>query len=190
MTEVDEYLARARASMVGMEPRVREDILRELASHLSETAADHGEGARAALAAMGDPVLIGREYRKLYGYGRAFVFLFAGIAFLLAIPSSPVLQVTQEFPIPNLLAIPCLIALVAWLLWVSVAAGSRAGLLAGIAAFLGRVGLEAALILAPPNPLPTAVGFLLFLVAGVILVLIGWLPGTAKKAWSKPSGDL
>lgn len=190
MTEVDEYLARARASMFGMEPRVREDILRELASHISETAADHGDDARPGLAAMGDPVLIGRECRKLYGYGRAFVFLFAGIAFLLAIPSSPILQVTQEFPIPNVLAIPCLIALVAWLLWVGVAAGSRAGLLAGLAAFVGRVALEVGLVLTPPSPAPTPVGLLLFLVAGILLVLIGWLPGTAKKVWSKPGGDL
>ncbi len=189
MTEVEEFLARARSSMTGMEPRVRDDILRELASHVSE-AATRGVDAHATLVAMGDARHIGREYRSLYGYGRVFVLLFAGLAFLLAIPSSPVLQVTQEFPVPNLLAIPCLVALVAWLLWVSVAAGSRAGLVAGIAAFAGRTLLQVLLLVTPPYPSPTAGGLGLFLLAGVLLVLIGWLPGTAKKAWSGPSGNL
>ncbi len=190
MTEIDDYLARVRSSMFGMEPRVREDILRELASHASESAAAHGNDARAALATLGDPAQTGKEYRKVYGFSGLFVLLFAAVAFLLAIPSSPILQVTQEFPIPNLLALPCLIALVAWLLWVSVVAGSRAGLLAGIAAFLGRTVLEVVLVASPPNPAPTASGLALFLVAGVLLVLIGWLPGTAKKVWSKSGADL
>ncbi len=189
MTEVDEFLARVQASMGGMEPRVRDDILRELASHVSEGAA-RGNDPQTALAAMGDPRRIGREYRALYGYGRVFVLLFAAVAFLLAIPSAPVLQVTQEFPIPNLLAVPCLIALVAWLLWVSVAAGSRAGLLAGIAAFVGRLLLEVALIVTPPNPSPTLGGLGLFVVVGILIVLLGWLPGTAKKVWSTPAGNL
>lgn len=190
MTEIDDYLARVRASMIGMEPRVRDDILRELASHLSEAAAAHGNQPRSALAEMGDPAATGREYRRVYGYGRAFVLLFGAVAFLIALPSAPILEVTGEFPIPNVLALPCLVLLVAWLLWVSVAAGSRAGLLAGVAALLGRVAIEIALVATPPNPSPTAAGLGLFLVAGLLLVLIAWLPGTAKQAWSKPSGNL
>ena len=190
MTEVEDYLARARSAMIGMEPRVRDDILRELASHISEAAADSTGGPRGALAELGDPTETGHEYRRVYGYGRVFVLLFAAIAFLVALPSAPIVQVTQEFPIPNALALPSLVGLVAWLLWVSVAAGSRAGLFAGVAAFLGRIAVEVALLVAPPNPTPTGAGLTLFVVAGLLLVLIGWLPGTAKKAWSRPRGDL
>lgn len=189
MTDTEEYLARVRASMFGMEPQVREDILRELASHVSEAAAQGGDAA-GAFSGIGDPRQVGRAYRAVYGYGRIFVLLFAAVAFLLAIPSSPVIRVTEEFPVPNLLAIPCLVALAAWLLWVSVAAGSRAGLFAGIAAFLGRLVLEVVLIATPPNPAPSPAGLALFLASGVLLVLIGWLPGTAKKVWSAPAGNL
>jgi len=190
VTDADDYLARVRASMWGMEPQVRDDILRELASHVTEAAAAHGNEPRAALAEMGDPTETGREYRRVYGYGRVFVLLFAAIAFVVALPSAPILEITEEFPVPNLLAVPCLVLLVAWVLWVSVAAGSRAGLLAGTAAFLGRLTIEVALLAAPPNPTPTATGLALFLVVGLLLVLLGWLPGTAKKAWSKPSANL
>ncbi len=190
MTEVDEYLGQVRRSMVGMNARVRDDILKELESHVAESAAARGGDVRSALAELGPAPRVGRGYRQVYGFGAAFVILFAAVAFLLALPSSPILEVSQEFPIPNALALPFLLALVAWILWVSVAAGSRAGLLAGIAAFAGRGLVETWLVVTPPNPTPTLAGLILFLLAGVVLVLLGWLPGTAKKAWSKPSGDL
>lgn len=189
MTEVEAYLAQVRGSMMGMDPHVRDDILRELESHLAESAADGGN-VHHALLEMGSPQDVGREYRQVYGYGLAFRILFAAVAVLLAIPSSPVLQVTQEFPIPNLLALPFLVALIAWVLWVSVEAGSRIGLVAGLAAFVARIGVEVFLALTPPYPTPTAGGLVLFVAAGLLLVAVGWLPGTAKKAWSRPSGNL
>jgi len=190
MSDVDVYLAQVRRSMFGMAPAVREDILRELQSHLSEAVAGNGGDAAKPLREAGPPNLIGREYRQIYGFGTVFKLAFATIAFILAIPSSPILQITQEFPIPNILAIPFLIVLVAWVLWVSVEAGSRAGILAGIAAFLARAVVEVWLAAMPPYPAPTAAGIGLFVATGVVLVLLGWLPGTAKKAWSRPSGDL
>lgn len=189
MTEVESYLVQVRRKMRGMDPHVREDILRELNSHLAESAAN-GADMRRALADLGPPDRVGREYRKVYGYGGAFKILFAAVAVLLAIPSSPVLQVTSEFPLPNALAVPFLVALIAWLLWVSVEAGSKAGLLAGVAAFVARIGVEVWLAATPPYPTPAPDGRLLFAAAGILLVLVGWLPGTAKKAWSRPSGDL
>jgi hypothetical protein len=176
--------------MVGMDPRIRDDILEELQSHLAEAAATAGGDARRALAGMDPPAAVGREYRRVYGFGAMFKILFAAVAFLLAVPSSPILQVTAEYPVPNLLAIPFLVLLVVWIMWVSIAAGSKAGLLAGLAAFAARAVVEAWLVITPPYPAPTAAGLGLFLVTGLVLVLLGWLPGTAKKVWSKPSGDL
>lgn len=190
MTEVDAYLALVRRSMFGMAPAVRDDILKELHNHLAETIASNGGDVARALLEMGPPDRIGREHRQVYGFGTAFKLGFAVVAFVLAVPSSPILQVTQEFPIPNLLAIPFLVVLVAWILWVSIEAGSQAGLIAGIAAFLGRAAVEVWLAGSPPYPAPTAAGVGLFVAAGLVLLLLGWLPGTAKKAWSKPSGDL
>ncbi|HYM40490.1 MAG TPA: hypothetical protein VEY12_10205 [Thermoplasmata archaeon] len=189
MTEADDFLAEVRAAMFGMEARIRDDILRELASHIAEATASRGD-VGSALAEFGPARQVGREYRRVYGFGKGFVLLFAAVAFLLAIPSAPVLQVTEEFPIPNVLAFPLIFVLVAWVLWVSVAAGSRAGLLAGLAGFGGRIVVEVWLALTPPFPVPTASGLALFLASGLLLLLVGWLPGTAKKAWSGPSGNL
>lgn len=190
MTPVDEYLDQVRGAMAGMEPRVRDDILRELRSHLAESAAADGGDVARAIQSMGSPAQVGREYRRVYGYGRAFkaVFLVAAAAF--AILSAPVLMVTADGPVPNPLSLPLLVVLVAWLLWVSAAAGSRVGLLAGLLAFAARVAVAAALAVANPGATSPLLGGAFFVLSSVLLVLIGWLPGTAKKAWTKPGADL
>ena len=194
MTPVDAYLADVRRAMAGMDPRVREDVLKELQSHLAEASAANGGDAATAIAQMGAPAQVGRGYRDVYGYGVPFRFLFAAIGAGLAILTAPVLAGMEEaatgtaFFIPNLLAIPALVALTGWLLWVSVRAGSRAGLLAGVAAGVARVLVVLGLL--TTAAVVTADGLAVLVVSSALLVLVGWLPGTAKKAWSKPGAQL
>src|SRR5207244_2045024 len=76
--------------------------------------------------------------RELYGFGRLYKVLFAIIAFVLAIPSVPVLTAGPESLSPYALSILFLIVVAVWILWVSVAAGSQAGILAGVAAMISR----------------------------------------------------
>ncbi len=190
MTAVDDYLNAVRGSMLGMDARVRDDILRELQSHLTEAIAANGGDANRAMASLGSPVEVGREYRRVYGYGVTFRLAFVAAAALLALLSSPFLSVSPDGAVPNLLSLPLLLVLVAWLLWVSAAAGSRVGLYAGIAALVIRFLIAAALALAYPGASVEVLGGLTFAVSNVLLVFLGWLPGTAKKAWSRPSGEL
>lgn len=192
---VDGYLDAVRAAMRGMEPRVREDILRELRSHITEAAsADGGDSAR-AIALMGHPSAVGREYRAVYGYGRAYRLLFVLIAAVLAALTLPVLQGSTPSAgivsyVPNLASFPFLILAVLWLLWVSVAAGSRAGLYAGLGAFAGRMAMAVVLTYAPSGGIVTVDGVALLLLSSALLVLLGLLPGTAKKVWSRPGAEL
>jgi hypothetical protein len=191
----DEYLNQVRGAMRGMEPRVREDILRELRSHLAEAASANGGDLGRAIASMGSPVHVGREYRALYGYGRTYQILFVLVAAVLSALTVPVLQGASSSSgiqsyVPNLASFPFLVLVVLWLLWVSVAAGSRAGLYAGLGAFAGRVALAAVLALAPSGGVVTANGVTLLILSSALLVVLGLLPGTAKKAWSKPGAEL
>lgn len=195
MTPIDEYLAQVGSAMTGMDPRVRNDILQELRTHLTDSAAANGGDTVRAIGAMGAATRVGREYRRLYGYSRGYTLLFAVIAATLAAFTLPVFQggiASSGIPdyTPNLLALPFLIMVVLWLFWVSVQAGARAGLLAGIGSFVARVGAASLLTLSSSGVLVTADGVAVLLVSSALLVLLGWLPGTAKKAWSKPSGDL
>src|SRR5947209_7787828 len=79
MTPSEEYLGRVRRGMAGMEPGVRDDILRELRSHIAESTAASGGNVGSSLTALGSPEEAGRRYRDLYGYGRAFKGLFTAI---------------------------------------------------------------------------------------------------------------
>lgn len=195
MTAADEYLADVGRAMAGMDPRVRKDILDELRSHLADSAAANGGDVGLALQGMGPAARVGREYRALYGYSAAYKLVFVLVAAVLAVLTLPVLQGTTSASgipdyLPNLLALPFLVILVAWLLWISVAAGSRAGLYAGLGAAVARVGAALGLVLAPSGGLLTADGLAILIVSSVLLAVLGWLPGTAKKAWSKPAADL
>lgn len=195
MTAVDEYLAQVRGAMFGMDPRVRDDILLELRSHLGEAAAANGGDVGRAIGAMGPAAHVGREYRAVYGYSRGYQFLFALIAAVLAALTLPVLQGSTSaygnpYYLPNLLALPFLVVVLGWLLWVSVRAGSRAGLYAGLGGFAGRMVAAAGLVAGPSGGIVTAGGLVVLVLSSALLVLVGWLPGTAKKAWSKPAAEL
>ncbi len=195
MTIVDDYLAEVGSAMAGMDLGVRKDILEELRSHLADSAAANGGDMGRAIQGMGPPVRVGREYRAVYGYSAGYKVVFAFVAIALAILTLPVLQGTTApsgVPdyMPNLFALPFLVALVAWLLWVSVAAGSRAGLYAGLGAAVARVTAALALVLAPSGGLLTADGLAILVLSSALLALVAWLPGTAKKAWTKPGAEL
>jgi len=190
MTPPDEYLEQVRRAMSGMEPRVRDDILLELRGHIAESAAANGGNVNASLAAVGSPDEVGRRYRELYGYGRSYKILFAAIAFFLALPSVPVLAVGTESLFPYALSILFLVVAAVWILWVSVTAGSRVGILAGVTAMVSRFAAfgVAAITLAGAETSATGMGLLI--AVSVMLVLLGWIPGTAKKAWAAPRAEL
>lgn len=190
MTAADEYLDEVRRAMAGMANPIREDILRELRGHIAESSAANGGNTSASLAALGAPRDVGRHYRELYGYGTAFKILFSAIALTLAVLSLPVLVIGTDATFPLLLSLVFVVAASAWILWVSVKAGYRAGTTAGLAAMSGRLLAFAALWATQPDPITTAGGLGILFAVSFLFVLLGWIPGTAKKAWSAPRTEL
>lgn len=189
MTRVDSYLREVDARLVGVDRRVREDIVRELRGHLADAVEANGGNRAAALVEMGPAREVARRYKDLYGYGRLVKVVFGIVAVLLAVPTLPVLAAfTEDTRIPDLLAVPAVAVLAVYLIWVSVRAGSRVGLLAGLAAAAGRtavlgilVVLESALVTTTPD------GLAAFAAVGAALLILGWLPGTARRRW-RPGG--
>ena len=190
MTTADEYLSRVRRAMAGMQPSVRDDILRELRSHIADASAANGGNVEAALARLGPPEEVGRGYRHVYGYGRAVRIGFVIVGILLAVPTVPVLGITEEAFAPYGLSTLLLVALIGWLLWVSTVAGSRVGLYAGTAAAGARIVAFAIVALTQPGATAALGGLALFLIISGLLPVLGWLPGTAKMAWRGPRTEL
>src|SRR3970040_2596882 len=61
MTSVDAYVEHVRRGLAGMDAGVRHDIVRELRSHLVDSVAANGGDANAAVASLGDPVVVARR---------------------------------------------------------------------------------------------------------------------------------
>src|SRR2546425_2671601 len=72
MTAPDEYLDEVRRAMVGMEPKVRDDILLELRSHVAESTAANGGDVEASLGGVGPAGDGGRRLRRIFGVCRVF----------------------------------------------------------------------------------------------------------------------
>jgi len=190
MTAADDYIGEVWRAMGGMDHSVRKDIVRELKGHIKESTAANGGNVTAALTALGSPTDVGRHYREVYGYGRRYRLIFTIVAVLLAIPSVPVLIVGTENLFPFTLSILFLIGAAVWILWVSAAAGSRAGLIAGVAALVARLGAFAVAAIVQAGGVVSVSGLGFFVAASALLVLLGWIPGTARKAWSGPRPEL
>src|SRR3989454_3081127 len=190
VTADDEYLGQVRRAMMGMSRPVRDDILRELRGHIAESTAANGGNVHASLGALGSPQEVGRHYREIYGYGTVYKAIFAAIALLLGIPSVPVLLVGTETVFPFNLSLVFVIAAAAWILWAGVAAGTQAGILAGLAGMFGRLLAFGVVALSEPGAFTSSGGISLLVAVSLLLVLLGWIPGTAKEAWSGPRAEL
>ena len=190
MTAADAYLADVRRSMAGMDASIRDDILRELQGHIAESAAANGGNLEASLAALGPAHEVGRHYREVYGYGKGYRILFAAVAFLLAVFSVPVVIVGTDTSFPFALSLVFVVGTAMWILWVSVAAGSRAGMLTGAAGLAGRLITFAAVAATEPAAIVNPAGLGLLVAVSILFVFLGAIPGTAKQAWSAPKIDL
>lgn len=72
----------------------------------------------------------------------------------------------------------------------SVAAGARVGLYAGLVSFAVRILAAGAVDATQTGASTVPGGLLFFVVSSALLVLVAWLPGTAKKVWTGPLTEL
>jgi len=183
MSGIEEYLRRVARGLAGMDPRVREDVLRELRAHLHDSAAETDEVRAVSVAEP--PEALARRYKEMYGYGKAYQALFVALSAVLAVFTLPLFLFLGEGTLAIGVSLAFLGILVAYLMWVAVAAGSTAGLRAGIAACATRFGALAALGAVAGAVVEGAGGWVLFTATSLLLILLGWLPGRAREKWGR-----
>src|SRR3972149_2722540 len=83
MTSVDAYVEQVRRGHTGLDAGAREDIVREPRGPRGDSVGADGGNVNAAVASLGDPVVVARRYRELYGYGVAYRSVFAIVAGIL-----------------------------------------------------------------------------------------------------------
>ena len=184
---VDEYVGRVDRSLMGMDREVRDDVVKELRANLADSVTANGGDVAAAIGQMGRPADVARRYREVYGYGRAYKTAFIAIATALGLLSLPVL-VANPGTGSALGPVIVLAVLIAFLLWISVAAGPIVGLAAGLGAAAARiVGFS---VLALSGQTFDWVGLAFLIAVSALLPVLGWLPGRAKRDWTKPGAEL
>lgn len=191
MISIEAYLSEVHRGLGGMDVGVRTDIVRELRSHLADSVAANGGNIDAAIQSLGDARSVARRYRELYGFGASYRVLFYVLAGAFGVLTVPVLFAGDEGIFPFFLSAVFVGIEFVFLIWVSVSAGNRAGLDAGIAGLAGRMAAFGIAIAANRTGFViTPEGLAAFLLVSLLFVLVGWIPGKAKQAWRRPPPEL
>ena len=132
-----------------------------------------------------------RRYRELYGFGASYRVLFYVLAGAFGVLTVPVLFAGDEGIFPFFLSAVFVGFEFVFLIWVSVSAGNRAGLVSGIAGLAGRTAaFGIAIAVNRTGFVITSEGLAAFLLVSLLFVLVGWIPGKAKQAWRRPPPEL
>jgi uncharacterized membrane protein len=189
MRDLEEYLRRLRRNLIGLPREAKETILREVRSHVIETAAELGGTTEAnvagVVAQLQHPRVVARNHREIYGYSFEFQALFVFAAALLStltLPFNPIIP-GSEVVGPVVLAV-----LIVYLIFVSLSAGKTIGVYSGGAAAVLRLVLFVltfAALSGDAVPFTQQVAeFGGFVLVSVLLILIGYLPGKGKERWA------
>lgn len=185
---VESYLDSLSRSMLWMGGKRRQDILREVRSHLTERV-EGGERAEDVIAEFGPPGAIAREYRRIYGYGSAFTILLMVTGAVIAAFSVPALYLeTEEFlgmdwPSLGLLTVGIVLIIVT-----SMRGGRRAGTAVGAAEAASRFGVVIGLAIGGNLTWEgdSFIGIFGFVFATILLPLIGYVANTVKREEREP----
>ncbi|MFQ6128998.1 MAG: hypothetical protein ACE5QW_08875 [Thermoplasmata archaeon] len=184
--KAEAFLAAVERKLFGMDGTVRRDIIDELRTHIRDESSDSAEDVESVIESMGSPSELARKYKEIYGYGFAFKFLFAFSGLLLAISTLPILPfIGGELILPLWGSVGFLIALVLYLIWVSVVAGRRVGGAVGLVACITRL---AGILLIPllakgVPPYADVLDLAAFVLVSVSLIAVGYIPGKSKEKW-------
>ncbi len=192
MNGEETYIAEVKRRLVGVNRGIKEDIAKELRTHIADLVKLNGGNVQAAMVSLDSPSEVARKYRQLYGYGTPFKALFVLLATILAVPTLPVLQTSgEEAAIPVITSLVFLAMLVTYIIFVAVKAGKIIGLVAGLAACFARIVLLGLLVLLGGEAVVVQGGGAgLLVVVSILLVLLGYIPGEAKARWTRPSGEI
>lgn len=190
MDPAETYLGEVNRALWGVDRRIRGEVLKELRAHIRDSASSRPVDV--VLSEMDRPRTIGKHYREIYGFSKGFQILLTVGAFLLAIPSTPVLPLLAEtISFPYLLAVFFVGFVALYLIAIGTVAGKLVGLYAGIAAVAARVVVSAVVASVGGGELIPDVGGLgVVVLISLLLVALGYMPGRAKEKWSGPRAEL
>jgi hypothetical protein len=181
---VEAYLRRLDRSLIFLKGRTRKGIMAEARDHLYQVLGEYGDPqpdqVHQILVGYGEPDVLAKEYKELYGYSAGFTFLLGFIGFFVAIFSIPFIFIPAGVSVLAFLLIMGMTFLASW------KAGKMSGVAVGLTAAIVRIiGVGILNGLAGMNDMITmdggAMGMVVF--SSILLVVIGYAPGRTVERW-------
>ena len=184
---VDAYLAAIERKLFWMNRKTREDILKEIRSHLSDRIAA-GESPGDVILSFGSADAIAKEYLRIYGFGSGFVFALSILALILSVFTVPgVANISSDYFGMDWVALVFLVLTILLVLFTAFKGGRKAGMIAGTVGcatmfvVLGVLVSTGAVVIQDG-----AFGALGFVVVSIMLPVIGYL--SSVKPQEKEAG--
>jgi hypothetical protein len=181
--EIDNYLKELNFYMLVVKRSKREEILNELRSHLLEKAQSFGdltaENVSKALNELGSAKELASKYKELYGYSFMWIFGFAVFAGIIAVLTLPALEY---------ISVIFLLLAFLYIIYVSLVAGRKAGVVIGVVCGTSRVLILSLLLLLYPTIYTIQNSFVTisaFCFVSVIMTLLGYIPSYYKEKYKK-----
>jgi len=180
LKELDTYIRTLERRLFMLSGSVRKDIVQEVRGHIEDSARSYGgrrRGMRKAIAEFGPADAIAKQYGEIYEPGLHIYAAVSAVAAVLAVRSHPLLGASSSF----MFAILAL-----FLVFASIHCGKRLGLSAAFAAVVARSIQTGYILQAYPDYVEySSAGMALFILATLLLLPIGYFPGTLRERFFK-----
>lgn len=183
MNEIEHYLSKVRFHLIGMKRRIKDEIIAELRSHISEAEQSGQHSFQSLTQSFGRPKEVAQRYKEIYGYGPLFKTLFVIIGALLAIPTLPFFAVIPQAKL-GIVSILAFLMVLIYIIFVSLKAGKRIGVLVAFIAWLVPLFFTFLILRAHPEAFTVGPGAgLEILLKLPTMLAIGYIPGKTKERW-------
>lgn len=179
---LDRYLSQVSRHLLGLSPKLREDVILELRSHILSQSEAEGAGVESIIERMGSPKETARSYIQLYGYGAGMKVLAALGAAALAFLTLPFALASPSFLGTAAVSSTALVLLIVFLIVVGARLSGGAALAAGATASAVRfLALGLGFLQAIPS-LTEGAAILAYVVTSVVLIFVGYLAAPRQAA--------
>lgn len=179
---LDRYLSQVSRRLMGLAPKLREDVLLELRSHILSQAEEEGTDVEAVIEKMGSPGETARSYVQLYGYGTGMKALAAVAAGALAFLTLPFSLASPAFLGTAALSSTTLVLLIVVLILVGARVDRTAALAAGVTAGGVRFAALGIGVSQEVATLTEGAAILAYVVTSVVLVFVGYLAAPRRAS--------
>jgi len=184
---IDDYLTSLNRRLFWMDHRRRQDVIKEVRSHLLERA-DSGEDSQDVIAAFGTPAEVARSYMRVYGFGVTFLSILVVFGALLAFFTVPAIyQRTDDLLEVTWTSLGFLAVAIILIIVTSLKGGKRAGVVVGASECGVRfIVLGMMLLEGSATFVDGIIGPLGFIATSLMLPVIGFLSNAFSPTHEHP----